>query len=146
MLDIHHIGSTSIHSIVAKPVIDLLGVAKNVEVLGTLATAFETLGYASHGEYGLVGRRYFTRSDPETGDRLVQLHFYAAGDPAIRRHLSFRDYLRGHPDVALEYQSEKCRCAALHPFDSHQYTDCKSEWIKNVEAMALAAFSTTSDS
>lgn len=137
LLTVHHIGSTAIPGIVAKPVLDLMPVVASLAALDLQREAMERLGYRWRGEGGLAGRRYCTRSDPATGRRLIQAHAYEGGSFEITRHLAFRDYLRGHPDVAAAYEREKMRCRDLCPQDKSAYSDCKSDWIGRIEADAL---------
>jgi GrpB-like predicted nucleotidyltransferase (UPF0157 family) len=134
---VHHVGSTAIPGIRAKPILDLLPVVSNLSELDSRQRDLEALGYEWWGNLGLPGRRYCTKTDPMTGGRLIQLHCYEDGSSEIVRHLAFRDYLREHPDIATEYDNEKVRCQSRHPDNSRDYGDCKEVWIKEAEADAL---------
>jgi GrpB-like predicted nucleotidyltransferase (UPF0157 family) len=65
---IHHIGSTAIPNIYAKPVIDLLVEVKDITEVDGRSLAIEALDYEVMGEFGISGRRYF-RKDNEEGIR-----------------------------------------------------------------------------
>lgn len=137
LVTVHHIGSTSIPGIMAKPIIDLIPVASGLANLDRAMPRIEALGYECLGEFGLAGRRYCRRNDPVTGKRAYQLHCYAEGSPEIDRHRAFADYLRAHPAIAKEYEAEKVRAAALHPGNTFDYNDAKNDWIKRTEQDAL---------
>jgi GrpB-like predicted nucleotidyltransferase (UPF0157 family) len=133
----HHIGSTAIPGICAKPIIDLLAVVGNLDELDGRSPQMQALGYEVMGEFGIPGRRYFRRDDA-TGRRTHQIHAFATGSPNIERHLAFRDFMRTHPDHARRYSDLKRRLAAQHPEDIEAYMDGKDAFIKRMEAMAAA--------
>ena len=141
----HHIGSTSVPGLTAKPIIDLMPLVTSVEAVDALRGAFEAAGYVWYGEFGLPGRRYINRDDPETGDRVTNVHMYAADDMEVERHLAFRDYLRAHPEEAAEYGRVKIACAAEHPSDINGYMDCKDALCKRIESAAVAWFRARED-
>lgn len=141
---VHHIGSTSVCGMVAKPIIDLMPLITDIEALDAKREIVEALGYIWHGEYGVEGRRFCTLADKD-GNRVAQLHFYALGSPHARRQLAFRDYLRAFPDVAASYVVEKQRACALFPDDSTAYSAEKGAWIREVEAKALDWFAKDTD-
>ena len=138
MVTWHHIGSTSIPGIYAKPIIDLLPLVTSVVEVDGLRERLEAAGYNWYGEYGLPGRRYINLDDAATGDRVANVHIYAANDPDVDRHLAFRDYLRAHREDAEAYSQVKIRCAAANPTDIEGYMDCKDAICKQIEAKAVA--------
>jgi GrpB-like predicted nucleotidyltransferase (UPF0157 family) len=133
---IHHIGSTSIPGIFAKPIVDILVEATALSEVDSRRGQMETLGYEVMGECGIAGRRYF-RKDNANGDRIHNVHTFVAGTPGALRHLAFRDFLRAHPASARQYSDLKRKLAAAHPNSIEKYMDGKDDFIKDVEQRAI---------
>lgn len=136
--NVHHIGSTAIPGIFAKPIIDILLVVPSLELLDSQVPLMEALGYESLGEFGIAGRRYFRKDSATTGIRTHQVHAFEAGSTGARRHLAFRDYMRSHPDAAQEYSLLKQRLANEFPHSMPDYIDGKDAFVKHHESLALA--------
>jgi GrpB-like predicted nucleotidyltransferase (UPF0157 family) len=134
---LHHIGSTAVPGLLAKPVIDMLGVLPAVEAMDEQVGHLAALGYEALGEYGIAGRRYF-RKDSRDGVRTHQLHCYSLGATEMQRHLDFRDYLRAFPAEAAAYAALKQRLAERHAGDMRAYSDGKTAFVRAVEAKAAA--------
>ncbi|ELY3758567.1 GrpB family protein [Cronobacter universalis] len=134
-LAVHHIGSTSVPGLAAKPVIDMLVEVSSLKALDALNSAMQALGYTPRGEYGIPGRRYFIKGETV---RTHHLHAFIAASEQVTRHLAFRDYLRRHDDAAREYAQIKFAAARDSGFQSDLYSQLKNDFIARVEQQALA--------
>ncbi len=132
---VHHIGSTAVPGIYAKPVIDLLVEVRDVTEVDARSPAMESLGYEVMGEYGIPGRRYFRKDDRE-GVRTHQVHAFEAGSAEVERHLAFRDYMITHPGDAQRYSELKRKLAEEHPQSMDAYMDGKDGFIKEMDRRA----------
>lgn len=137
LIAIHHIGSTAIPGISAKPVIDILLEVTDIAWLEQYTPRLESLGYRPHGEYGIPGRRYFCKE--KGGIHLFHLHAFQAGHPEVLRHLRFRDYLLAHPDQAQAYSLLKIDLAGQFRYDSAGYTEAKTDFIRGIDEKAQQA-------
>ena len=133
---IHHIGSTAIPRIYAKPIIDLLIEVKDLDLVTEKTSAIEKLGYEAMGEFGLIGRRYFRKENPP-GIRTHHVHIYEVGSSEIKRHLAFRDYMTAHPQDAERYSKLKRELAKKYPQNIEAYMDGKDKLVKEIENKAL---------
>jgi len=133
----HHIGSTAIPGILAKPVIDILVEATSVELVDDRSDCMKALGYEAKGTYGIPGRRYFRKDTPK-GVREFHVHVFVVGSEEAEKHLAFRDYLRSHPEVAQEYSELKHGLAARHCADKSVYVVGKTSFIAKIVQDAIA--------
>ena len=134
VLAIHHVGSTAIPGIKAKPILDLLVVVRDLGRVDELNEQMLAGGYEPHGENGLPGRRYFVRRTGYTHTH--HLHVFQRGHAEIERHLLFRDYLLAHPTQAQAYSRLKEQLALTFRSDPEGYTDGKSDFIREVDEQA----------
>ena len=132
--NIYHIGSTSIESLAAKPIIDIVLEVRSLDALDNATCQMETIGYEAKGEYGISGRRYFRKGKIR---RTHQLHAFLSNDKNVTRHIAFRNYLREHPNVMKEYASLKVVLARTCNNDINVYCDGKEEFVKYYEAKAI---------
>ncbi len=134
IIDIHHIGSTSVPGLKAKPIIDMMPVVKDIDLVDQYNQEMQAIGYEPQGENGIPGRRYFQKG----GDnRSHHVHIYQVGSYDIERHLAFRDYLHRHPDVKKSYGDLKERLAQQFPYDIASYINGKERLVQEIEEKAL---------
>jgi len=132
---IHHIGSTAIPGIYAKPIIDLLIEVKDIVKMDRQSSSMESLGYEVMGEFGILGRRYFRKNSQE-GVRTHHIHTFKVGSEQVERHLSFRDYMIAHPEDAQRYSELKRRLAREYPANIDGYVNGKDGFIQEMDKKA----------
>ena len=130
LISIHHIGSTSVPGLAAKPIIDILAVVGSLKELDACNDAMMDLGYEPKGEFGIVGRRFFIKGSDAC--RTHHVHAYELGHHEVGEHLDFRDYLRVQPEQALRYAELKAKLAARYRNDIEAYIEGKELLIKEI--------------
>jgi len=138
VLQLEHVGSTSVPGLAAKPIIDIdLTVAdpgREPDYLPALETAGFTLVIREPWWYG---HRSLTADEPR-----CNLHVFGFDSPEPVRHRIFRDWLRGNADDRDRYAAVKRQAAAeANARGEHvmQYNARKEEVIRGICHRAFAA-------
>lgn len=135
VVEIHHIGSTAVLGLKAKPIIDMMPIVRDIENIDKYNGKMTGIGYEALGELGIQGRRYFRKGGE---NRTHQIHvFQVDNNTEIERHLAVRDYLKSHKEIANEYGELKAQLALRFPRDIEGYSDGKDDFVQNLEQMAL---------
>ena len=135
---IEHVGSTSIPTVHAKPILDIaiLCGEKGVE---PVAGALRGLGYEYRGQYGDEVGHYYAVLD-RANIRLCQAHIFTEATADWHSKLRFRDVLRQNLELAREYDDYKLGLAKVAA-DKREYAETKSRWVDTfiVKVMSAAA-------
>lgn len=131
LVAIHHIGSTSVKGLAAKPVIDILIEVNNIENIAQHNDALASMGFIAKGENGISGRRYFQKGGNK---RSHHLHIFERGNQHVINHLRFRNYLRSNAQAAQEYSKIKKQAALACENDPVIYMQLKGSFISQVLA------------
>lgn len=128
ILGVEHVGSTAVEGLSAKPCIDVDVVIQDYSVFAEVVRRLEAIGYSHEGDLGIRDREAFRYSDKP---HLLKHHLYVCPRDSreLHRHLTFRDFLRSHPEAAKQYGRVKERAAQLFPEDMDQYIAYKSPCI-----------------
>jgi GrpB-like predicted nucleotidyltransferase (UPF0157 family) len=130
---VHHVGSTSIPGIAAKPVIDMIAGVRDLE---EARAAFEPLAAEAyvHAPHRPGIAHHFYKPSPRHSERTYGLHLTRSGSDLWRERLAFRDALRNDHTLVTEYEALKLRLAAEHPNDVDGYTKGKRDFVIRVLA------------
>jgi GrpB-like predicted nucleotidyltransferase (UPF0157 family)/GNAT superfamily N-acetyltransferase len=130
-LAIHHIGSTAVPDLSAKPIIDLLPVVKDILQVDPCNAVMSQLGYEIKGEYGIAFRRFFQKGSER---RTHNVHVFEEGNSEIERHLKFRDWMRTHAPDREAYGALKTDLALKYPNDILSYCLGKDAFVAEIDS------------
>ncbi len=125
---IHHVGSTAVAGLEAKPIIDILVGVPNLEAGRTCFEPLADLDYL-YAPYLPAEMHWFCKPDP--AHRTHHLHLVPFDSPRYRAELTFRDRLRADPQLAANYAALKRDLAKHHRNDREEYTAAKATFIRS---------------
>lgn len=135
-IDFHHIGSTSIPGMIARPIIDILGVVSSFSLTDPRGNEMRRLGYEVLGEFGMDDRRYY-RKISKPGSLSYHMHVYVEGSDQIEKHLAVRDYLIEHSELTNSFVELKKGLIANPNLSLNEYLNGKARFTNQVERNAL---------
>ena len=131
---LHHVGSTAIPGLAAKPIIDIMVGVRNLEEATPCLDLLAKLQYCYY-PYKAAQMHWFCKPSPHR--RTHHLYLMVPTHPQWQARLAFRDYLRSHADALAEYQSLKMRLAEKFREDREGYTEAKTRFVQSIVAKAL---------
>ena len=135
IIEINHVGSTAIKGIVAKPILDVAVVVKNIEALNI--SGMEEAGYEYAGLRQDTGKHLFVRrTDGDISTHHIAC--YMQNNEDYNSTVLFCKYLNAHPEYAKQYNDLKIELASKYPDDRLAYTEAKADFIENMINLAKA--------
>ena len=124
---IHHVGSTAVPGLEAKPIIDVL---VGVRDLDESRACFEPLARLDYMYAPYLSDEMHWFCKPHPSRRSHHLHLVPADSGRFRQELAFRECLRASPQLAKEYAALKRDLAGRFERDREAYTDAKGAFVR----------------
>ncbi len=138
LIDIQHVGSTSIPGLSAKPIIDIMPIIRDIALIPYCVQPLESLDYAYFGENGISGRHYFRKpADITSQPHTYHLHIVDKGHDQWAMMLLFREYMLLHPESVQQYDVLKRKLATKYDSDRVGYTNAKEPFVRSILRAAV---------
>lgn len=136
LVEIDHIGSTSIEGMLAKPQVDVLVVVKNLDLVKTMYKDLENAGFSIHGRGYVADYDEYVTRDTSDGYRLASIHILQEGTPKIKNYKNFRDYLRNNMEDREAYIKIKKDLYSSYRDNYAEYDRRKEDLMAPIKARA----------
>lgn len=127
--EIHHVGSTAIPGLKAKPIIDIIIGLDSLHTADSLIPVLLEGGYVTSNEFNrtLEDRRWLMRY--KDGKRLFHLHLVVRNSPIWHEYVGFTNVLQNNEAARTEYQELKEGLVSSSSGDREAYTNSKRDFI-----------------
>lgn len=134
-VELHHVGSTSVPQLAAKPIIDIDIVIENAGALPQVSEKLSSIGYENVGDLGIKDRFAFKQINSDKFKMPeIRHHLYVCPRDSVtlNNHLALRDFLRSNRERADRYGKLKKELAAKYPHDIDSYIEHKTDFILQI--------------
>jgi len=131
---IHHVGSTAIPEMSAKPIIDIMVGVKSLEETKPCIELLKKISYC-YFPYKTEQMHWFCK--PSEEHRTHHLYLIETTNPEFNARLAFRDYLINNSEEASEYEKLKQGLIDKFSDDREAYTQAKTDFIRQTVNKAL---------
>jgi GrpB-like predicted nucleotidyltransferase (UPF0157 family) len=131
IIAIEHVGSTSVEGLAAKPIIDIDIIIKDYNSFEDIKIRLAQIGYTHEGDLGIKDRQAFQY---ENKQHLMKHHLFVcpAYSEELKRHITFRDYLRQNQKDRDWYGEVKTLAAERYPEDINSYMIAKCPCVVEI--------------
>lgn len=133
ILGVEHVGSTSVEGLSAKPCIDIDVVIRDYTVFDAVVERLAAIGYQHEGDLGIRHREAF-RYEGKPHLRTHHLYVCPQDSEELHRHITFREFLKSHPEAVRQYSRVKEEAAQRFPHDIDGYIAYKTPCIAELYA------------
>jgi len=126
--EIHHVGSTAVPDLLAKPIIDIAIEAITFPPSQTIIDNLTSIEYEYKGEAGIAGRHWFVKGQP----RKFNLHYCSANSDIVQNQVKLRNRLTKDESLRRDYERIKIQNHKGKDIDSSEYAYAKSDFIKRI--------------
>ena len=128
-IEIEHIGSTSVEGLSAKPIIDVAVGVENLKDFDRIKDCFKepySVKEDSVADEILIRKR--------VGEDITThlIHVMEVNEKRYQDTIKFRNYIRKHKDILMEYENLKKELAEKYADNRKMYTSSKNDFIQNL--------------
>lgn len=131
IIEVMHVGSTSIEGLCAKPVIDIMVVVKALNSVEDFKHLFTSdLGYDFRDDGGVKGEYLVRKGSVDVRTHFI--HIIEENSERYKNFVYFKNYLESHPEKIEEYKNLKEELSEKYSSDRKSYTASKNDFIQNI--------------